>query len=75
MSCSTSWSLYRSRSWSRCFHVYVFLCLGLGISFDMSRSRPFLSLRCREVGCRERNKESVRGGEGKTNIMCRIEGQ
>jgi hypothetical protein len=31
----------------------------------MSRSRPFLSLRCREEGCRERKKESVRGGEGK----------
>jgi hypothetical protein len=31
----------------------------------MSRSRPFISLRCREGGCRERKKESVRGGEGK----------
>jgi hypothetical protein len=30
----------------------------------MSRLRPFLSLQCREEGYKERNKESVRGGEG-----------
>jgi hypothetical protein len=33
----------------------------------MSSSRPFISLRCRKGGCRERKKESVRGGESMKN--------
>jgi hypothetical protein len=31
----------------------------------MSRSMPFISLQCREKGCRERKKETMIRGEGK----------
>jgi hypothetical protein len=41
----------------------------------MSRSRSFLSLRCKEGGWRERNKESARGGEGKKKRVCVSEGE
>jgi len=42
-----------------------FPCLGLGLGFDTFRSSPVFSLQCREVSWKERNRESVRGREGK----------
>jgi hypothetical protein len=53
-----SWSSYRYRSWSM-VHVMIY-ALGLVLGIDMSRSRPFISLRCTKIAivC-----ESLRGRE------------